>query len=123
MKGDQQNIVLYYDSKNIGWSVYYHIGSVGFLRATSQCCGETAAGGSRGRARASRREQRDGIVASTGARLQRLGQPLIPYLRTPRVRILNTYIIYTPNSGLAIAIFNREREQGRFRGMSNAAVA
>jgi len=26
------------------------------------------------------------------------------------------YIIYTPNLGLGIAVFDREREQGRFRG-------
>jgi len=28
------------------------------------------------------------------------------------------YIIYTPNLGLAITVFDREREHGRFRGSS-----
>ena len=32
-----------------------------------------------------------------------------------------TYIIYTPNLGLGIAVFDREREQGRFRGSSEEA--
>jgi len=31
------------------------------------------------------------------------------------------YIIYTPNLGLEVAVFNRVREQGRFRG-SRAAL-
>ena len=31
------------------------------------------------------------------------------------------YIIYTPNLGFPIAIFDREREQGRFRGSSEGA--
>ena len=31
------------------------------------------------------------------------------------------YIIYTPNLGLAIAVFDQEREQGRFRGSSEEA--
>jgi hypothetical protein len=31
------------------------------------------------------------------------------------------YIIYTPNLGLAIALFDWEREQGRFRGSSEGA--
>lgn len=31
------------------------------------------------------------------------------------------YIIYTPNLGLAIAIFDREREQGRFKGSNERA--
>ena len=33
----------------------------------------------------------------------------------------NIYIIYTPNLGLAITVFDREREQGRFRGSSEGA--
>ena len=32
-----------------------------------------------------------------------------------------TYIIYTPNLGLEIAVPGREREQGRFRGSSEGA--
>ncbi len=31
------------------------------------------------------------------------------------------YIIYTPNLGLRITVFDREREQGRFRGSSEGA--
>ncbi len=31
------------------------------------------------------------------------------------------YIIYTPNLGLGIAVFDGEREQGRFRGSSEGA--
>jgi len=31
------------------------------------------------------------------------------------------YIIYTPNLGLGITVFVREREQGRFRGSSGGA--
>ena len=31
------------------------------------------------------------------------------------------YIIYTPNLGLEIAVFVREKEQGRFRGSSEGA--
>jgi hypothetical protein len=31
------------------------------------------------------------------------------------------YIIYTPNLGLEVAVFNRVREQGRFRGSSEGA--
>ena len=31
------------------------------------------------------------------------------------------YIIYTPNLGLGIACFVREREQGRFRGSTEGA--
>ena len=31
------------------------------------------------------------------------------------------YIIYTPNLGLRITTFDREREQGRFRGSSEGA--
>ncbi len=37
------------------------------------------------------------------------------------VHIVVTYIIYTPNLGLVIIAFDREREQGRFRG-SNEGV-
>ena len=32
------------------------------------------------------------------------------------------YIIYTPNLGLAIAVFDQEREHGRFRGSSEGAA-
>lgn len=32
------------------------------------------------------------------------------------------YIIYTLNLGLAVAVFVREREQGRFRGSSEGAL-
>jgi len=31
------------------------------------------------------------------------------------------YIIYTPNLGLVITAFDREREQGRFRGSNEGA--
>ena len=31
------------------------------------------------------------------------------------------YIIYTPNLGLRVAVFIREREQGRFRGSTKEA--
>ena len=31
------------------------------------------------------------------------------------------YIIYTPNLGLGIAVFDREREQGRFKGSNEGA--
>ena len=31
------------------------------------------------------------------------------------------YIIYTPNLGLGITVFDQEREQGRFRGSSEGA--
>ncbi len=34
---------------------------------------------------------------------------------------LYIYIIYTPNLGLRITVFDREREQGRFRGSSGGA--
>jgi len=34
---------------------------------------------------------------------------------------LYIYIIYTPNLGFAIAVFVREREQGRFRGSTEGA--
>ena len=34
---------------------------------------------------------------------------------------LSTYIIYTPNLGLEIAVPGREREQGRFRGSIEGA--
>ncbi len=32
-----------------------------------------------------------------------------------------TYIIYTPNLGLGIAVFDQEREQSRFRGSIEGA--
>ena len=32
-----------------------------------------------------------------------------------------TYIIYIPNLGFSIAVFDQEREQGRFRGSSEGA--
>ena len=39
---------------------------------------------------------------------------MAPYLRKEEAYI---YILYTPRTlGLAIAVFDREREQGRFRG-------
>jgi len=31
------------------------------------------------------------------------------------------YIIYTPNLGLGITVFDQEREQGRFRGSNEGA--
>ncbi len=34
---------------------------------------------------------------------------------------LYIYIIYTPNLGLVITAFDREREQGRFRGSNEGA--
>ena len=42
-----------------------------------------------------------------------------PHIKTHRVGEY-IYIIYTPNLGLGIAVFDREREQGCFRGSSGS---
>ena len=36
-------------------------------------------------------------------------------------KILYIYILYTPNLGLGIAVFDREREQSRFKGSIEGA--
>ena len=38
-----------------------------------------------------------------------------------RILYIYIYIIYTPNLGSEITLFDREREQGRFRGSSEGA--
>ena len=45
----------------------------------------------------------------------------LPLVSSNRKFSIYIYIIYTPNLGLVIAVFDREREQGRFRGSSEGA--
>ena len=46
----------------------------------------------------------------------------IDYARWRQRLYVYIYIIYTPNLGLEIAVFDQEREQGRFRGSIEGAT-
>ena len=50
-----------------------------------------------------------------------ISDPGVPKLVPTQITHIYICIIYTPNLGLGIAIFDREREHGRFRGSSEGA--
>jgi len=68
--------------------------------------------GSIGEHRRAEREQKHEVGPSAGA---------IRRCRIFETRGYYIYYIYTPNLGLEITAFDREREQGRFRGRSEGA--